>query len=89
MRVLNDMGINIKYQKDCKSAVILSEECRIRERSGIQYENGSSRYRICRLSIATVLSRHHEVMAVDIIPEKVELINQRKSPIQDNTSKNI
>ena len=89
MRVLNDMGINIKYQKDCKSAVILSEECRIRERSGIQYENGSSRYRICRLSIATLLSRHHEVMAVDIIPEKVELINQRKSPIQDNTSKNI
>ena len=35
------------------------------------------------LSIATLLSRHHEVMAVDIIPEKVELINQRKSPIQD------
>ena len=40
-------------------------------------------------SIATLLSRHHEIMAVDIIPEKVELINQRKSPIQDNTSKNI
>ena len=35
------------------------------------------------LSIATLLSQHHEVMAVDIIPEKVELINQRKSPIQD------
>ena len=29
------------------------------------------------------LSQHHKVMAVDIIPEKVELINQRKSPIQD------
>ena len=35
------------------------------------------------LSIATLLSQHHRVMAVDIIPEKVELINQRKSPIQD------
>lgn len=35
------------------------------------------------LSIATLLSQHHEVMAVDIIPEKVELINHRKSPIQD------
>lgn len=35
------------------------------------------------LSIATLLSQHHEVMAVDIIPEKVDLINNRKSPIQD------
>lgn len=35
------------------------------------------------LSIATLLSQHHEVMAVDIIPEKVDLINRRKSPIQD------
>ena len=35
------------------------------------------------LSIATLLSQHHEVMAVDIVPEKVESINQRKSPIQD------
>ena len=35
------------------------------------------------LSIATLLSQHHEVMAVDIIPEKVDLINQRKSPIRD------
>ena len=35
------------------------------------------------LSIATLLSQHHEVMAVDIVPEKVTLINQRKSPIQD------
>ena len=35
------------------------------------------------LSIATLLSQHHEVMAVDIISEKVNLINQRKSPIQD------
>jgi len=35
------------------------------------------------LSIATLLSQHHKVIAVDIIPEKVELINQRKSPIQD------
>ena len=35
------------------------------------------------LSIATLLSQHHEVMAVDIVPEKVEKINNRISPIQD------
>ncbi len=35
------------------------------------------------LSIATLLAQHHEVYAVDIIPEKVDLINNRKSPIQD------
>lgn len=35
------------------------------------------------LSIATLLAQHNEVIAVDIIPEKVDLINQRKSPIQD------
>ncbi len=35
------------------------------------------------LSMAVLLAQHHEVMAVDIIPEKVELINNRKSPIQD------
>ena len=35
------------------------------------------------LSIATLLSQHHEVMAVDIIPEKVDLINHKKSPIRD------
>ena len=35
------------------------------------------------LSIATLLSQHHEVMAVDIVSEKVDLINQRKSPIRD------
>ena len=35
------------------------------------------------LSIATLLSQHHKVYAVDIVPEKVELINSRKSPIQD------
>ncbi|MBR2167957.1 MAG: nucleotide sugar dehydrogenase [Paludibacteraceae bacterium] len=35
------------------------------------------------LSIATLLAQHNEVMAVDIIPEKVEMINSRRSPIQD------
>ena len=35
------------------------------------------------LSIATLLSQHHQVTAVDVIPEKVDLINHRKSPIQD------
>lgn len=36
------------------------------------------------LSIATLLSQHHQVTAVDVIPEKVDSINQRKSPIQDD-----
>ena len=36
------------------------------------------------LSIAVLLSQHHHVTAVDIVPEKVELINQKKSPIQDD-----
>lgn len=35
------------------------------------------------LSIATLLSQHHRVVTVDVIPEKVDLINRRKSPIQD------
>lgn len=35
------------------------------------------------LSIATLLSQHHQVTAVDVVPEKVELINNRRSPIQD------
>lgn len=41
------------------------------------------------LSIATLLAQHHAVTAVDIIPEKVELINSRKSPIQDEYIENI
>ena len=36
------------------------------------------------LSIATLLSQHHPVTAVDIVPEKVEMLNQRRSPIQDD-----
>ena len=36
------------------------------------------------LSIATLLSQHHQVVAVDIVSEKVELINNKKSPIQDD-----
>ena len=35
------------------------------------------------LSIATLLAQHHKVLAVDIVPEKVEMINRRQSPIQD------
>ena len=36
------------------------------------------------LSISVLLAQHHKVIAVDIIPEKVEMINNRKSPIQDD-----
>nr|WP_288899764.1 3-hydroxyacyl-CoA dehydrogenase NAD-binding domain-containing protein [uncultured Blautia sp.] len=36
------------------------------------------------LSIATLLSQHYKVVAVDIVPEKIEMINNRKSPIQDD-----
>jgi len=36
------------------------------------------------LSMATLLAQHHEVMAVDIVPEKIDLINHRQSPIQDD-----
>lgn len=35
------------------------------------------------LSVATLLAQNNEVYALDVIPEKVEMINQRKSPIQD------
>jgi UDPglucose 6-dehydrogenase len=35
------------------------------------------------LSMATLLSQNHTVVAVDIVPQKVEMINERKSPIQD------
>ena len=35
------------------------------------------------LSIATLLSQHHHVTAVDVVPEKVDKINNRRSPIQD------
>ena len=35
------------------------------------------------LSIATLLSQNHEVTAVDVIPEKVEMLNRHESPIQD------
>ena len=36
------------------------------------------------MSMAVLLAQHHEVTAVDILPWKVELINQKKSPIQDD-----
>ena len=37
------------------------------------------------LSIAVLLAQHHDVTAVDIVPEKVELINKKQSPIQDES----
>ncbi len=41
------------------------------------------------LSIATLLSQHHKVMAVDIVPEKVELINSKSLRFRTNTLKSI
>lgn len=41
------------------------------------------------LSIATLLSQHHKVMAVDIVPEKVELINNKSLQFRMNTLKSI
>ena len=35
------------------------------------------------LSIATLLAQHHQVVAVDVIPEKVNMLNRKQSPIQD------
>ena len=35
------------------------------------------------LSIATLLAQHHQVTAVDVIPEKVDMLNHKQSPIQD------
>ena len=41
------------------------------------------------MSIATLLSQHNHVVAVDVIPEKVEKINNKISPIQDDYIENI
>lgn len=48
------------------------------------YKNAVAGTGYVGLSIATLLSQHHQVNAVDIIPEKVDMINNRKSPIQDD-----
>ena len=62
-------------QKDCKSATkaLLDKKYHIAV-AGTGYVG---------LSIATLLAQHNHVTAVDIVPEKVEMLNQRKSPIQD------
>lgn len=41
------------------------------------------------LSIATLLAQHHQVTAVDVIPEKIEKLNNRISPYRTNISRNI
>ena len=47
------------------------------------FKNCNCRYRLCGIVYCHLLAQHHKVTAVDIVPEKVELINHRKSPIQD------
>ena len=41
------------------------------------------------LSIATLLSQHHKVMAVDIVPEKISMINRRQSPVRDDVMQQV
>lgn len=65
-----------RCSKDCKEEQRIMDELK-----GLKISVAGTGY--VGLSIATLLSQHHQVTAVDIIPEKVELINQRKSPIQD------
>ena len=56
------------------------EEIKMREFKELRIAVAGTGY--VGLSVATLLSKHHKVIAVDIVPEKVELINQRKTPIQ-------
>lgn len=63
----------------------------VEEKPIVSTETNSRKYNIAvagtgyvGLSIATLLAQHNHVTAVDIIPEKVEMINNRKSPIQDD-----
>ena len=55
------------------------EEIKMREFKELRIAVAGTGY--VGLSVATLLSQHHKVIAVDIVPEKVELINQRKTPI--------
>ena len=51
--------------------------------NGQTIQNRSSRNRLCGTIDSHTLAQHYKVTAMDIIPEKVELINQKKSPIRD------
>ncbi len=70
--------------------IIKYEQLRMQCKKGVFFMNETSKYTIAvagtgyvGLSVATLLSQNNKVYAVDIVPEKVELINKRKSPIQD------
>ena len=62
--------------------ILKEEERKMRDFNSLKIAVAGTGY--VGLSIATLLSQHHQVTAVDIIPEKVELINNKKSPIQDD-----
>lgn len=50
----------------------------------MRYAHSSSRNQLCRFINSHIVGQHHKAIAVDIVPEKVEMINYRKSPIQDD-----
>ena len=76
----NEEGVFFEYTKNRYGALedyeLLIER---KENSDIKFSPGS----YVGLSIATLLAQHHQVTAVDVIPEKVKLLNHRTSPIQD------
>lgn len=93
-RGTTDNHINIRKKSDCEYHKRFLMFTVIEIRTGMTGENEEiimdENYTIAvagtgyvGLSIATLLSQHHKVFAVDIIPEKVEKINKRVSPIQD------
>ena len=70
-------------QKDTRlSGYNLREENRMKSTNELTIAVAGTGY--VGLSVATLLAQHHKVYAVDIIPEKVELINRKQSPIQDD-----
>lgn len=71
---------NFIYKSEC--SCLIKKGRKMRDFNSLKIAVAGTGY--VGLSIATLLSQHHEVHAVDIVPEKVDLINNKKSPIQDD-----